>query len=76
MAYSKDEDTVAINVGFYYAANALGRLFGTLLSGLAYLVGGLDTALWVSAGFLVINWALTLTLPQTQSSAPSTIASG
>ena len=76
LAYSKDEDTVAINVGFYYAANALGRLFGTLLSGLAYLVGGLDAALWVSAGFLVINWALTLTLPQTQSSAPSTIASG
>ena len=76
LAYSKDEDTVAINVGFYYAANALGRLFGTLLSDLAYLVGGLDTALWVSAGFLVINWALTLTLPQTQSSAPSTIASG
>ena len=76
LAYSKDEDTVAINVGFYYAANALGRLFGTLLSGLAYLVGGLDTALWVSAGFLVINWALTLTLPQTQSSAPSTITSG
>ena len=76
LAYSKDEDTVAINVGFYYAANALGRLFGTLLSGLAYLVGGLDSALWVSAGFLVINWALTLTLPQTQSSAPSTITSG
>ena len=76
LAYSKDEDTVAINVGFYYAANALGRLFGTLLSGLAYLVGGLDAALWVSAGFLVINWALTLTLPQTQSSAPSTITSG
>ena len=76
LAYSKDEDTVAINVGFYYAANALGRLFGTLLSGLAYLVGGLDVALWVSAGFLVINWALTLTLPQTQSSAPSTITSG
>ena len=75
LAYSKDEDTVAINVGFYYAANALGRLFGTLLSGLAYLVGGLDAALWVSAGFLAINWALTLTLPQTQSSAPSIVTS-
>jgi len=75
LAYSKDEDTVAINVGFYYAANALGRLFGTLLSGLAYLVGGLDAALWISAGFLAINWALTLTLPQTQSSTPSTINS-
>ena len=75
LAYSKDEDTVAINVGFYYAANALGRLFGTLLSGLAYLVGGLGAALWVSAGFLAINWALTLTLPQTQSSAPSIVTS-
>ena len=75
LAYSKDEDTVAINVGFYYAANALGRLLGTLLSGLAYLVGGLDSALWASAGFLAINWALTLTLPQTQSSTPSTITS-
>ncbi len=75
LAYSKDEDTVAINVGFYYAANAVGRLLGTLLSGLAYLVGGLDSALWVSAGFLAINWALTLTLPQTQSSTPSTITS-
>ena len=75
LAYSKDEDTVAINVGFYYAANALGRLLGTLLSGLAYLVGGLDSALWVSAGFLAVNWALTLTLPQTHSSTPSTITS-
>ena len=63
LAYSKDEDRVTMNVGFYYAANALGRLLGTLLSGLAYLLGGIDAALWVSASFLVANWLLSLTLP-------------
>ena len=66
LAYSEDEDTVAINVGFYYAANALGRLLGTLLSGLTYLIGGMNVALWVSAGFLAVNWLLSLTLPSTQ----------
>ena len=66
LAYSEDEDTVAINVGFYYAANALGRLLGTLLSGLTYLLGGINAALWVSAGFLAINWLLSLALPTTQ----------
>ncbi len=66
LAYSENEDTVAINVGFYYAANALGRLLGTLLSGLTYLIGGMNVALWVSAGFLAVNWLLSLTLPSTQ----------
>ena len=66
LAYSEDEDTVAMNVGFYYAANALGRLLGTLLSGLTYLLGGINAALWVSAGFLAINWLLSLALPTTQ----------
>ena len=65
LAYSEDEDTVAINVGFYYAANALGRLFGTLLSGLTYLIGGLTVALWVSATCLFMNWCLSLSLPST-----------
>jgi predicted MFS family arabinose efflux permease len=55
-----------MNVGFYYAANALGRLLGTLLSGLTYLLGGINAALWVSAGFLAINWLLSLALPTTQ----------
>ena len=65
LAYSEDEDRVAMNVGFYYAANALGRLLGTLLSGLTYLLGGINAALWVSAGFLAINWLLSLALPTT-----------
>jgi predicted MFS family arabinose efflux permease len=62
LAYTSDDD-VAINVGFYYAANALGRLSGTLLSGVTYLVGGMTAALWVSASFLILNWYLSLTLP-------------
>ncbi len=33
LAYT-DEDSVALNVGFYYMANARGRLLGTLLSGI------------------------------------------
>jgi len=39
VAYS-DHDKVALNVGFYYMASAIGRLGGTLLSGLVYQAGG------------------------------------
>ena len=35
LAYA-DNDKVAMNVGFYYMANAGGRLVGTVLSGLLY----------------------------------------
>ncbi len=62
LAYS-DDDEVALDVGFYYSANAAGRLVGTLLSGLLYLCGGLDLALWGSAAFVAITWLLTLRLP-------------
>ncbi|MEE2682461.1 MAG: organoarsenical effux MFS transporter ArsJ [Actinomycetota bacterium] len=63
LAYTDEHDDVAVTVGFYYAANAAGRLIGTLLSGLTYLWGGLTAALFVSAGFLFVNWVLSLTLP-------------
>lgn len=62
LAYS-DDDTVALDVGFYYSANAAGRLVGTLLSGLLYLWGGLPVALWGSAVFVAVAWLLTLRLP-------------
>ena len=48
-----DSDKVALNVGFYYMANALGRLVGTLLSGIAFLWQGLPGCLWMSAGFVL-----------------------
>jgi predicted MFS family arabinose efflux permease len=61
LAYSRDDD-VSLDVGFYYSANACGRLVGTLLSGALYLWGGLDAALWGSAAFVVAAWVLTLRL--------------
>ena len=62
LAYSQGDD-VSLDVGFYYSANAAGRLVGTLLSGVLYLWGGLDAALWGSAAFVAITWLLTLRLP-------------
>jgi hypothetical protein len=62
LAYSQGDD-VSLDVGFYYSANATGRLVGTLLSGVFYLWGGLEAALWGSAAFVAITWLLTLRLP-------------
>ena len=50
-------------MGFYYAANALGRFIGTLLSGLLYQWGGLLYTLIGSALMLALCWAATLALP-------------
>ena len=62
LAYT-DSDKVALNVGFYYMANAGGRLTGTLLSGVMYLVSGLSGCLWVSTCFVLVAACLTLLLP-------------
>jgi len=43
---------VALNVGFYYSANAAGRLVGTLLSGLIYQFGGLEACL-IGSGIML-----------------------
>ncbi len=58
-----DNDKVAMNVGFYYMANAVGRLAGTVLSGLLYQWNGLEACLWVSAAFVVAAGLLSLMLP-------------
>jgi predicted MFS family arabinose efflux permease len=68
LAYSQGDD-VSLDVGFYYSANAAGRLVGTLLSGVLYLWGGLEAALWGSAAFVAITWLLTLRLPALTSGA-------
>ncbi len=62
LAYAGSEKA-AEDVGFYYAANALGRFFGTLMSGLLYQWGGLLYALLGSAAMLTACWLLTLYLP-------------
>ncbi len=43
-----DTDRVTLDVGFYYMANAAGRLIGTVLSGLSYQIGGIVACLGVS----------------------------
>jgi MFS family permease len=62
LAYAGSEKA-AEDVGFYYAANALGRFIGTLLSGLLYQWGGLLYALVGSAAMLLVCWLLTQQLP-------------
>lgn len=65
LAYS-DADKVALNVGFYYMANAAGRLVGTLLSGSMYLLAGLPGCLWTSTVLVLAAAGLTLLLPVKQ----------
>ena len=64
VSYAKD-DGVSLDVGFYYMANALGRLIGTLLSGYLYQLGGLSLCLWGSAIFLLVVVVISTALPKT-----------
>ena len=70
LAYT-DSDKVAMNVGFYYMANAAGRLAGTVLSGALYQWGvhsgpnnGLVACLWASTAFVLVAGLLSLLLPR------------
>ena len=56
----------AEDIGFYYAANAVGRLVGTFLSGFLYYQGGLLACLAGSALFLVITALMVARLPQVE----------
>lgn len=58
------EDGVSLDVGFYYMANALGRLIGTVLSGAVFQVGGLIPCLWISAGFVAAAAVVSAALPR------------
>ena len=73
VAYS-DSDKVALNVGFYYMANAAGRLMGTFLSGLLFQIGGLGLTLWSSAALVLL--ATILTLPLARPPAPRPAKAG
>lgn len=48
------KDGVSLDVGFYYMANACGRLLGTVLSGWMYQAYGLVACLYVSSIFIVL----------------------
>ena len=63
LAYS-EHAKVSMNVGFYYMANAGGRLVGTILSGWAYQTLGLIGCLWISTGFVLLAGLLSFGLPR------------
>ena len=62
LAYAGSEKA-AEDVGFYYAANAAGRLVGILLSGALTQAGGMPACLWGSAIMLALCLAITFMLP-------------
>lgn len=63
VSYAKD-DGVSLDVGFYYMANAMGRLIGTILSGWIFQIAGLAACLWVSFAFLAITTLISIRLPK------------
>jgi predicted MFS family arabinose efflux permease len=69
LAYAGSEKA-AEDVGFYYAANAAGRLLGIILSGMLYQLAGIDGCLIGSAAMLLQCWLITLALPLNERAAP------
>ncbi|WP_297801726.1 organoarsenical effux MFS transporter ArsJ [Arenimonas sp. GDDSR-1] len=63
LSYAR-EDGVSLDVGFYYMANAMGRLLGTVLSGWIFQAQGLAACLWVSAGLLALAALIARALPR------------
>lgn len=51
-----DAKRVTMDVGFYYMANAAGRLVGTVLSGAMYQLGGLALCLATAAIMIGLSW--------------------
>ena len=67
-----DGDKVALNVGFYYMANAGGRLVGCLLSGVLYQWAGIWGCLWGAFSFVLVAGGISLALPRvSQPTSPS-----
>lgn len=58
------EDGVSLDVGFYYMANAMGRLLGTVLSGWMFQRYGLAACLGTSALFVALAAIVSMTLPR------------
>ncbi|RYV03591.1 MFS transporter [Shewanella sp. OPT22] len=67
VSYAK-ADGVSLDVGFYYMANAMGRLIGTVLSGWIYQTYGLEACLWFSSALLAIAFLVSLKLSDNVSS--------
>ena len=63
LAYGSAE-RITRDVGFYYMANAAGRLTGTLLSGLSYQAGGLPLCLATAGAMALASWLAARRLAQ------------
>lgn len=70
LALTRDS-RVTMDVGFYYMANAAGRLLGTLLSGLSYQIGGLPLCLAAAAAMAAASWICAGSLSRSQSLEPA-----
>jgi predicted MFS family arabinose efflux permease len=75
LAYS-EADRVSLSVGFYYMANATGRLIGTLLSGVLYQQAGVAASLWGAVVLAALAGIGATTLPPVQRSAMWSAAKG
>ncbi|AKE52130.1 organoarsenical effux MFS transporter ArsJ [Kangiella geojedonensis] len=64
IVHMASDDGVSLDVGFYYMANAMGRLIGTVLSGWIYQAYGLEICLMVSAAFVIAAAFLSLLIPK------------
>lgn len=62
-----NKDGVSMDVGFYYMANAAGRLLGTVLSGWVFQLYGFETTLLISTLFTIIAAFISATLPHYES---------
>ncbi len=58
------EDGASLDIGFYYMANAMGRLLGTVLSGWIFQVYGLIACLMVSALMIAVCMLISIGLPK------------
>lgn len=63
VSYAQRE-SVSLDIGFYYMANALGRLIGTLLSGWVFVSFGLTACLTVSLVFITMASLISFFLPK------------
>jgi hypothetical protein len=75
LAYS-EVDRVSLSVGFYYMANAAGRLLGTLLSGLLYQRSGVVASLWGAFALATAAGMGAVFLPPVASTSVSWVGAG
>lgn len=65
-----DAEGTSLDVGFYYMANAMGRLLGTLLSGWVFQSYGLAACLWISTALIGLTALISFGLPRNPAQQP------